>query len=221
MSNKTLYIYCAGGLGRDVLKMSKFMNQRKPQWNQIIFIDDRFEAPDMNGIPVWTFEQYLRNREGNEGEFVIANGETVYRQTIYQKLKNHSCKLATLVHPNVYLDECDSIQEGSVIAEGNIIGGNISVGRCVYVSLACVLGHDVVLEDFVTLSHDINLSGSVTIGTGTYIGTGTVVRDEVKIGKDCIIGMGSLVTKDIPDGVVAYGSPCKVVRKNENKIVFR
>ena len=75
---------------------------------------------------------------------------------------------------------------------------------------------------FVTrLSHDVNLSGSVTIGAGTYIGTGTVVRDEVKIGKDCIIGMGSLVTKDIPYGVIAYCSPCRVIRKNQDGIVFK
>lgn len=221
MPNKTLYIYCAGGLGRDVLKMAQFMNRQKPMWSRIIFIDDHFDRPDMNGTPVWSFEEYLQKHDGCDSEFIIANGETVYRQTIYRKLKDHSCKLATLIHPNVYLDEHDTIQEGSVITDGNIIGGNLSVGCCVYVSLACVLGHDVVLEDFVTLSHDVNLSGSVTIGAGTYIGTGTVVRDEVKIGKDCIIGMGSLVTKDIPDGVIAYGSPCRVIRKNQDGIVFR
>ena len=44
---------------------------------------------------------------------------------------------------------------------------------------------------------------------------GSNIIDNVKIGKNVIIGAGSLVTKDIPDDVVAYGNPCKIVRKNE------
>jgi acetyltransferase-like isoleucine patch superfamily enzyme len=40
----------------------------------------------------------------------------------------------------------------------------------------------------------------------------------VTIGKHTLIGAGSVVTKDIPDGVIAYGNPCKVIRKNERWI---
>ena len=65
------------------------------------------------------------------------------------------------------------------------------------------------------------VSGEVTIGEDTYIGTGAVIRNQVTIGKNCIIGMGSLVTKDIPDNVVAYGSPCRIVRENTDGKVFR
>jgi acetyltransferase-like isoleucine patch superfamily enzyme len=41
-----------------------------------------------------------------------------------------------------------------------------------------------------------------------------MVLDHVKIGKNCVIGAGSIVTKDIPDDVIAYGSPCKIIREN-------
>jgi acetyltransferase-like isoleucine patch superfamily enzyme len=43
---------------------------------------------------------------------------------------------------------------------------------------------------------------------------GTNILHQVKIGKNTIIGAGSLVTKDIPDNVVAYGSPCKIIKEN-------
>lgn len=221
LKNKRLLIYCAGGLGRDVLKMARYINKQDPRWDDIVFVDDYFNGSSMNGAPVWTYDAYLRNEKRAGDEFIIANGETVYRQKIYQKLKEDSHALTTIVHPGVYMDMYDSMEEGSVITEGNILGGSVSLGRCVYVSLACVLGHDVKLEDFVTLSHDVNLSGSVTVGSGTYIGTGAVVRDEVTIGRNCIIGMGSLVTKDIPAGVVAYGTPCRVVRENKDGRVFK
>jgi len=42
---------------------------------------------------------------------------------------------------------------------------------------------------------------------------GTNILHTVKIGKNSIIGAGSVVTKDIPDNVVAYGSPCKIIRE--------
>lgn len=221
LSGKRLFIYCAGGLGRDVLKMARYINRQQGRWEEVFFIDDHFTSGEMNNAPVIRFEKYLKQRNNHTDEFVIANGEAVYRKQIYQKLKESGCVFTNIVHPNVYLDEYDFIQDGAIITEGNVLGGNIHIGKCTYVSLACILGHDVVLEDFVTLSHDVNLSGSVHIGEGTYIGTGTVIRDEVTIGKNCIIGMGSLVTRDIPDNVVAYGSPCRAVRENTDGIVFR
>jgi acetyltransferase-like isoleucine patch superfamily enzyme len=51
------------------------------------------------------------------------------------------------------------------------------------------------------------------VGEGTTIGVGTNILNNVKVGKNSIIGAGSVVTKDIPDNVVAYGSPCKVIRE--------
>ena len=52
----------------------------------------------------------------------------------------------------------------------------------------------------------------VTIGDRVWICTGATICPGVTIGNDTIIGAGSVVTKDIPSGVLAYGVPCKVVR---------
>lgn len=48
------------------------------------------------------------------------------------------------------------------------------------------------------------------------IGSGAVISNNIKIGSGSLIGAGSVVTKDIPDGVIAFGNPCKVVRENQN-----
>ena len=53
----------------------------------------------------------------------------------------------------------------------------------------------------------------VSIGEGSYIGINTVIVGIVKIGKHCVIGANSVVTKDVPDYCVAVGSPAKVIRK--------
>jgi maltose O-acetyltransferase len=53
----------------------------------------------------------------------------------------------------------------------------------------------------------------VTIGNNVWIGGNTVINPGVKIGNNTVIGSGSVVTKDIPDNVLAFGNPCKVIRQ--------
>lgn len=54
----------------------------------------------------------------------------------------------------------------------------------------------------------------VVIGDNVWIGGGSVILPGVKIGNNVVIGAGSVVTKDIPDNVVAFGNPCKVIKEN-------
>lgn len=54
---------------------------------------------------------------------------------------------------------------------------------------------------------------SVYIGDGCWLGTNVVIAGNINIGKHCVIGANSVVTKDIPDYCIAVGSPAKVVKK--------
>ena len=53
----------------------------------------------------------------------------------------------------------------------------------------------------------------VYIGENTWIGAGVIIVPGVRIGRNTVIGGGSVVTKDIPDNVVAVGNPCRVLRE--------
>jgi galactoside O-acetyltransferase len=55
------------------------------------------------------------------------------------------------------------------------------------------------------------------IKKGASIGTNSVVLSSVTVGENSIVGAGSVVTKDIPDNVIAVGNPCRVIRKIEDK----
>ena len=54
------------------------------------------------------------------------------------------------------------------------------------------------------------------MGNNVFIGANTTLLYDVSIGDNVIIGAGSVVTKDIPDGVVAAGVPCKVIGKYDD-----
>jgi len=69
--------------------------------------------------------------------------------------------------------------------------------------------------DHVVLSPGVMVGGEVEIGSHSMIGIGAVVSNRVKIGKESVIGGNSFVHKDIPENVVAYGIPAKIIRKSE------
>lgn len=75
---------------------------------------------------------------------------------------------------------------------------------------------------FVTGSHQIGTSSRraglghslpITVGDGTWIGARVTVLGGVNVGKGCVIAAGAVVTKDIPDNVLAGGIPARVIRK--------
>ena len=91
-------------------------------------------------------------------------------------------------------------------------GGKITFGDNVFIAPLCgfyTAGHPVDAE-----RHNIHLEYShpITVGDNVWFGGGVQVMPGVTIGSNVVIGAGSVVVHDIPDGVVAVGNPCRVVR---------
>ena len=122
---------------------------------------------------------------------------------------------ANLVHPTAYVSKTFTHAGGLLVEPLSVISQFCNLGFGVTVKEACSVGHHAQIGDFVSINPGVNISGNVRIGDGTTIGTGAVVVHNINIGKHVLIGAGSVVTRDIPDGVVAYGSPCKVIRQND------
>lgn len=113
------------------------------------------------------------------------------------------------------------------------VGYNIQIGESFYSNYNLVILDDarITIGDHVFIGpdcgiyaagHPINVkqrnagleyAKPVTIGDNVWIGGGVKIVPGVTIGSNSVIGAGSVVVKDIPDGVIAAGNPCKVVRK--------
>lgn len=88
----------------------------------------------------------------------------------------------------------------------------VTIGDNVFIAPNCVItmaGHALDKEQ---RSRGLEFARPVTIGNDVWIGANVSVLPGVTIGDGTVIGAGSVVTQDIPGGVVAVGSPCKVVR---------
>jgi len=90
------------------------------------------------------------------------------------------------------------------------IGPEVKIGNGSLINVGAKVHHESVLGEFVEVGPGSILLGNTTVGDFTQIGAGAVILPGVKIGRNCKIGAGSVVTKDVGDGVVAYGVPCKI-----------
>ena len=60
---------------------------------------------------------------------------------------------------------------------------------------------------------EMQFNADIHVGNNVWIGAGAILLPGVTIGDDTVIGAGSIVTKDIPSGVVAVGNPCRILRE--------
>lgn len=120
----------------------------------------------------------------------------------------------SLVHPSSVVASTVKIGKACFIEPGSVIASFASLGFGVLINRGCTIGHHTILGNFVCVNPGVHIAGHCNIGEGTEIGIGAVVFDHITIGRNSIIGGGSVVTKDIPDNVVAWGNPCKVIKNN-------
>jgi UDP-N-acetylbacillosamine N-acetyltransferase len=146
---------------------------------------------------------------------VLAFGNCQARLKIAQLLSEMGFRLVTVIHPNTTIASDVEIGDGTVICGGVVINPGVKIGHNVIINTSASVDHECSIGNGVHISPGVHLAGNVSVGQATWIGIGTTVIEKVKIGSNSIVGAGTLVLKDIPDSVVAYGTPAKVI-KNMN-----
>ena len=179
------------------------------------------DISDVRGTRVYKFEGLLQTYARDELEIVIAVGEPAIRAKMYQKVKEKEIKLVSLIHPGIYLDESTSIGEGVVICEGTTITSNVTIGDNTYIQAHAVIGHDIRIGKHSVIGSNCQIGGADIIGDRVFMGFLAGTTDHIQIGNDVIISAGAIVFKDLPDEAVAVGNPARIMKKNDQKRVFK
>ena len=103
----------------------------------------------------------------------------------------------TFLNHNCYLMDCATIR----------------LGKKVFVGPNCGFYTAIHPLDFVKRAEGLERAEPIEIGDDVWIGGDVTILPGVKIGRGSVIGAKSLVSKDIPENVVAFGNPCRVVKK--------
>ena len=110
---------------------------------------------------------------------------------------------------NIELGKNFYANHGLVILDG----AKVKFGDNVFIAPNCgfhTAGHPL---DALRRNQGLEYAWPITVGSNVWIGAGVQVCPGVTIGSNVVIGAGSVVTKDIPDNVIAVGNPCKILRE--------
>lgn len=200
-----MWLYGASGHGK-VIKDILEAQGRKVDG----FIDDDESVNELSNLPV------LHSAEKVD-ELIISIGINTTRKKVADKLH---CKIGeAAIHPSAIISKTVGIGEGSVVMAGAIINADAKIGKHSIVNTGATVDHECLISDYVHISPHTTLCGNVKVGEGTWIGAGTTIIPGIKIGRWSQIGAGSVVVKDIPDGCLAYGNPCRIVKRiNEDML---
>jgi sugar O-acyltransferase (sialic acid O-acetyltransferase NeuD family) len=186
---------------KDIPEIHIFNNLKLPILNT--FEHDEFDIKVFEDLDLNDYDK-----------FVLGVYQPQHKIKIIQSLNPDINKFTNIIHDCLEISKMSKIGRGVLINSKVSIAAHTTIGDFVSINRHVSIGHHTIINDFCSINPGTNIAGNVIIGEGTTIGMGVNVIDGIKIGKNVIIGAGSVVTKDIPDNVVSYGSPCKIIREN-------
>ena len=217
---KDLYIYGAGGFGRELRMVIEQINKKQKTWNIIGFIDDEYKKNTKicDFLKVEGDFDFLNNIEKHV-DVAIAIGESYTREKIFKKLKsNKHINFPNIFHPSVVFDKSSiKIGIGNIFLINVIISNCVKIGDFNIVNMASIIGHDVKSGNFVTINPSVNIGGGVIIGNNCEFGMGSSTIQYLSIPSNVKIAGNSLVTQNCESGFLYLGIPAKKtfpVKKN-------
>lgn len=183
-----------------------------------IIDNKKAKGTEVAGVPVIGDDQVLCELKDTVSYAFISMGmieHTGKREQLYHDIKKAGFSSYTILSVDSIIDPSVHIGEGSIIMPGAVINCNVTIGKNVIVNTGTIIDHDCIIGDHVHLAPGVTLSGRCSIGKNTLVGTGSSIIQHIDIGANTVIGAGSVVVKNIENNVIAYGNPCRVIKKNE------
>ena len=216
-----IIILGTGGNCIDILDAIQEINARAPQplFTCLGFLDDQASlwGTQVQGLPVLgglnAAARYPDSR------FVNGIGST---RTYAKKLEIIAStglppeRFAAIIHPSASVSRMAAVGRGVVILQQVTVASNARLGDHVMVLPNSVISHDDRIGEGSILAGGVCVSGGVEIGACCYLGSNSSVREHCKIGDRSLVGMGSVVLKDIEADSVVVGNPARLLRKRSS-----
>jgi sugar O-acyltransferase (sialic acid O-acetyltransferase NeuD family) len=201
----------AGGHGVVVADILNCMQRAGTDVELIAFVDDHVPpgVRDLCGVPV--LSGGLRALSAIEHDaVVVAIGDNAVRRRMSEEIRRNGGVLVIARHPSsvVAADACVGV--GTVICAGAVVNPAASVGCSAILNTHSSIDHHNRIGDCAHIAPGVHLGGNVTVGDETLLGLGSIVLPGTRIGSRVVVGAGSVVLKDLPDGAVAYGVPARL-----------
>ncbi|MES9831737.1 MAG: NeuD/PglB/VioB family sugar acetyltransferase [Candidatus Thiodiazotropha sp. LLP2] len=210
-SAKPLVIIGSGGHACCMLEVAGLAG-----FNVTGFIDrTNLKAEKVKGLPILGGDDLLLDKSFTSDHlFAVGIGDPVARNRYGQLLLERHAECPAIVNPSSYISADAKLGAGVLLMGMNAINHGALIDDFVALDWQVTVGHGAQLGRSIFAGPGSRVAGDVICGDETYLGIGCQIIECVTVGKNSIIGAGATVTRNIPDNVVAVGSPAKVIRDN-------
>ena len=139
--------------------------------------------------------------------FFIAMGDPHWRKHYAEIIENKGGEFHTIVCRNAYVVSNATIGKGSYVGGWSVVSDNVVLGQHNVIHSFCTLGHDARLGDCATMESYSFLGGYAEMGDCSIMHVRSTLIRHKKIGNDVSVGAGSVVMRNVKDGLHVFGSP--------------
>ena len=145
---------------------------------------------------------------------VISIGDNWIRNNIFLQVSSlvPNFNFINAIHPSVVIGNNVILGKGIVAMAGCIFNPKSIIGDFTFFATGAQVEHDCIISDFASISAGSITGGYVKLGKYSALTLGVTVLDRLEIGENTVVGAGSLVIKSLPDNVLAYGIPARIIR---------
>lgn len=203
-------IYGPGGFGRELIPVAGHSAE-------VCFLSDSESeiGTSILGIPTFSLDGFAE-AEGGAGDtsVVIAVADAKVRRKLAAKIGAAGLRAGQAVAATAIIGPGVELGEGAILCHQTTITASVKIGVHFHANIYAYVAHDCLIGDYVTLAPRVCINGNTIVEDDAYIGTGAVLKQgtpdkPLRIGKGAIIGMGAVVTKDVPPGAVVVGNPAR------------
>ncbi len=215
MAKKKIVLIGGGGHCKVVISILKKLDNF-----EIAGIVDNYKAGSLiSGIKVIGADDDLKNiyKSCIHNTLVTVGSikDNTKRYKLFNMAREIGYKFPVIISSKAIVDKSVKIDEGTVIMPGSIINIDSSIGKNCIINTGAIIEHDCKIRDHCHIAPGVHISGGVEINNLSFIGVGVTIIQGIKIGKNVTIGAGSVVIKDIPDNVIAVGTPAKIIKNKK------
>ena len=157
-------------------------------------------------------QEFLSANVGHSAHVLLGIGDRASSiSLLVNRFRAINCVFPKILHSSCNVDTTSAIAEGTVVLPLSSIKASSVIGQFCIINNNSTIGHDSELEDFVHLSLGAVICGNCKIGQHTLIGANATILPGLTVGKNCTVGAGSVLTKNVPDNETWAGNPARKI----------